>query len=404
MSKNKAQVNEGVLDDMDEDGWMAKSQLYQTAKMAIELHKMIQDTDNLEPWVQSKITKAADYLDSVRRYMEYEAVNSYPGEATEEAPVEVKQESRIRMADLADIDQAWPKISQLKMKLHDQGMEPEDAQDAAAEKLGYDPEMVDHYLKYKFGESNELDEGEVVGEAFEKDEVMAIMKKHPQDVARMNRDGDINTASGLFTALYRYYLDSGEMPYGVAKAREGDPVEWIMDRLDDMGLMESQIDEGYESSVLRVMKDHGISAYFSNGVMYVDAMDMDKAKEALELDSDITELPKMVAEKAKESIGSDTEDLWMEKLAAAGLKSATEGRMSDVAAAADEVATMIEGGATDQEIMDHTGLNTAQVKFLRNSLQDRPAQYEGNYPSKLPKTHKNYKAQQAAVAISKQGG
>ena len=69
MSKNKAQVNEGVLDDMDEDGWMAKSQLYQTAKMAIELHKMIQDTDNLEPWVQSKITKAADYLDSVRRYI-----------------------------------------------------------------------------------------------------------------------------------------------------------------------------------------------------------------------------------------------------------------------------------------------------------------------------------------------
>ena len=348
MSKNKAQVNEGVLDDMDEDGWMAKSQLYQTAKMAIELHKMIQDTDNLEPWVQSKITKAADYLDSVRRYMEYEAVNSYPGEATDEAPVEIEQE---------------PMVAPI-----------------------------------------EVDEDEVVHEAFEKDEVMAIMKKHPQDVARMNHEGDMNTASGLYTALYRYYLDSGEMPYGTAKARDGDPVEWIMDRLDDLGLMESQIDEGYESSVLRVMKDHGIGAYFSNGVMYVDAMDMDKAKEALELDSDITELPKMVAEKAKESIGSDTEDLWMEKMAAAGLKSATEGRMSDVAAAADEVATMIEGGATDQEIMDHTGLSTAQVKFLRDSLQDRPAQYEGNYPSKLSKNHKNYKAQQAAVAISKQGG
>jgi len=26
--------------------------------------------------------------------------------------------------------------------------------------------------------------------------------------------------------------------------------------------------------------------------------------------------------------------------------------------------------------MDHTGLRDAQVKFLRNSLQDRPAQYE----------------------------
>ena len=32
----------------------------------------------------------------------------------------------------------------------------------------------------------EVDEDEVVGEAFEKDEVMAIMKKQLQDVARMN--------------------------------------------------------------------------------------------------------------------------------------------------------------------------------------------------------------------------
>ena len=82
MSKNKAQVNEGVLDDMDEDGWMAKSQLYQAAKYSIELHKMIQDTDNLEPWVQSKISKAADYLSSVKHYMEYESTIR---EATEEA-------------------------------------------------------------------------------------------------------------------------------------------------------------------------------------------------------------------------------------------------------------------------------------------------------------------------------
>ena len=63
-------------------------------------------------------------------------------------------------------------------------------------------------------------------------------------------------------------------------------------------------------------------------------------------------------------------------MASAGLKRANEGSMSDIAAAADEVATMIEAGATDQEIMDHTGLRDAQVKFLRNSLQDRPAQYE----------------------------
>ena len=71
-------LTEGVLDDTDEDGWMAKSQLYKTAKYAIKLHGMISDTDNLEPWVQAKITKAADYLSAVKHYMEYEMVNPYP--------------------------------------------------------------------------------------------------------------------------------------------------------------------------------------------------------------------------------------------------------------------------------------------------------------------------------------
>ena len=345
MSKNKAQVNEGVLDDMDEDGWMAKSQLYQAAKYSIELHKMIQDTDNLEPWVQSKISKAADYLSSVKHYMEYESVNSYPGEATEEAPVEVEQE---------------PMVAPI-----------------------------------------EVDEDEVVGEAFEKDEVMAILAKHPQDVARMKQTGDINTASGLYTALYRYYSESGEMPYGTQKARDGDPVEWIMDRLDDLGMMESQIDEGYESKVLAICKDAGIDCSFKNGKLHLDKSDMAKARELLDGAEDIMELPDMVAET---NIGSDTDDLWMEKMAAAGLKSATEGRMSEISAAADEVSTMIENGATDEEIIAHTGLKAGQVKFLRNQLSDRPQQYEGKYASKLPKGHKNYKAQQAAVAISKQGG
>ena len=91
------------------------------------------------------------------------AMNRYGFDPDDVDEYLARKEPRIRMADLADIDQAWPKISQLKMKLHDQGMEPEDAQDAAAEKLGYDPEMVDHYLKYKFGESSELDEGYMKG-------------------------------------------------------------------------------------------------------------------------------------------------------------------------------------------------------------------------------------------------
>jgi hypothetical protein len=66
-----SEIMEGVLDDTDDDGWMAKSELYKLAKYAIALHGMIQDTDNLEPWVASKITKASDYISTVKHYMEY---------------------------------------------------------------------------------------------------------------------------------------------------------------------------------------------------------------------------------------------------------------------------------------------------------------------------------------------
>lgn len=73
-----SELMEGVLDSTDEDGWMAKSQLYKLSKYSIELHGMIGDTDNLEPWVQAKITKASDYLGAVKHYMEYLQVNDYP--------------------------------------------------------------------------------------------------------------------------------------------------------------------------------------------------------------------------------------------------------------------------------------------------------------------------------------
>ena len=57
---------------MDKEGDMAKGQLYHTAKNAMTLFDSLKDGDQLEGWVQSKITKAADYMKSVRDYLEYE--------------------------------------------------------------------------------------------------------------------------------------------------------------------------------------------------------------------------------------------------------------------------------------------------------------------------------------------
>jgi len=60
------------LDHDDDEGRMAKSQLYRAGKYAQEIMDNIGDDDELEAWVQSKITKAADYLGAVKHYLEYE--------------------------------------------------------------------------------------------------------------------------------------------------------------------------------------------------------------------------------------------------------------------------------------------------------------------------------------------
>ena len=67
---------ESVSEDAGE-GHMSKSTLYHTAKYAIELMDMINKGDDLEGWVQSKLNKAADYLQGVHNYEEYQKLNPY---------------------------------------------------------------------------------------------------------------------------------------------------------------------------------------------------------------------------------------------------------------------------------------------------------------------------------------
>jgi hypothetical protein len=52
---------------------MAKNQLTTMIDAATELKGMLGDDDNLPEWVQSKITKATDYIDSVRDYLKSES-------------------------------------------------------------------------------------------------------------------------------------------------------------------------------------------------------------------------------------------------------------------------------------------------------------------------------------------
>ena len=60
------------MDNIDEEGGMAKSQLYNVAKYAMMLHDSLDDETQLEAWVQSKITIATEYISKVKHYLEYE--------------------------------------------------------------------------------------------------------------------------------------------------------------------------------------------------------------------------------------------------------------------------------------------------------------------------------------------
>ena len=73
ISEIKEAPSSGV--EGDYEGEMTRSELKSMIANAQELLKMLGEDDELEAWVQSKITKAADYISSVRNYMVGDTVN-----------------------------------------------------------------------------------------------------------------------------------------------------------------------------------------------------------------------------------------------------------------------------------------------------------------------------------------
>lgn len=63
--------------EYDQEGDMAKGDLNRAADAALELESILSDSDNLPEWVQAKITKALDYLDTARDYMKNELEEGY---------------------------------------------------------------------------------------------------------------------------------------------------------------------------------------------------------------------------------------------------------------------------------------------------------------------------------------
>lgn len=63
----KEETSSGV--EGDYEGEMSRGELQYTIQNAQEILDSLKDGDELEAWVQSKITKAADYISTVKDYM-----------------------------------------------------------------------------------------------------------------------------------------------------------------------------------------------------------------------------------------------------------------------------------------------------------------------------------------------
>ena len=61
---------------VDDEGRHAKMQLQKAAEYSVKLAQMMDDMTQLPSWVQSKITKASDYMSAVYHYLDYEMANS----------------------------------------------------------------------------------------------------------------------------------------------------------------------------------------------------------------------------------------------------------------------------------------------------------------------------------------
>ncbi len=91
----------------DHEGRMAKSDLLRLAKYSAKLLQMIDENEELDGWVQEKITLAADHIGNVYHYLEYEKMSR---EAIELGPREFEEAVQAKIKD--SLTEQWNKQKQ----------------------------------------------------------------------------------------------------------------------------------------------------------------------------------------------------------------------------------------------------------------------------------------------------
>ena len=145
--------------EIDHEGAMAKADLFKLGQYSYKLFKKIQDDDQLESWVQAKITKAADYITSVYHYLEFEM-----------------------------------KFNEYGKKLDDSDVLSESERVAIKAKLSEAREMM-RYLK--IAQAQKLSEGKIAETSEKEFKNQEMWRKHDQDTEKLGDAPDIGALSAF---------------------------------------------------------------------------------------------------------------------------------------------------------------------------------------------------------------
>jgi hypothetical protein len=132
--------------EYDREGDMAKDDLQSIAMAAKELHSILGDDQNLPEWVQSKITKALDYINSSNQYMHQQEFDEVaPPGAKAERMVKGIKKSLSKDGKLSGKDKAiayattWKAHKQGKVE-EESNVERDDKAERAGKKVAKDIE------------------------------------------------------------------------------------------------------------------------------------------------------------------------------------------------------------------------------------------------------------------------
>ena len=184
-----------------------------------------------------------------------------------------------------------------------------------------------------------------------------IIKKFKHETKNFLAGNDLD--NDLYDALYDYYSDNGEMPYGVAKARDGDPYQWISNKFADEMQMHGygrQTDmlnmPGADHELTELARLAGLSESQVAECGDMDMKQQDSMNVSTNMSSDGTKSVSISAQ-------GDQADALLQMLKMAGMRP----HDNDNSMGMTEPEVIMIGGSPDEEMMDEEYANKPEEEY-----------------------------------------